>query len=252
RQTSPVSPPQAFSLDFVPNPVFSPRINDSDYFGYSVSSGTFVRGQLHYVAGAPRGADSRGKVLVFQFGEVEESSLQVLVERSGDQVGEYFGASVTAVDVNGDGLSDLVVGAPLYSEGAAPDRGAVYVFLNSGGGQVRLQGERLRGEAVAGGRFGSVVASPGDLNLDGFLDLVVGAPYEGGGAVYVFLGGAGGLRRQYSQRIGAEDVPQRGGRPLAGFGISISRGADVDKNLYPGGGLALLAGVFLFRFRHAF
>lgn len=63
RQTSSgVSPQQAYSLEFVPNPYYTSSIGDSDYFGYAVGSGTFVPGQEHYIGGAPRGAESRGKV----------------------------------------------------------------------------------------------------------------------------------------------------------------------------------------------
>ena len=44
------------------------------------------------------------------------------------QFGEYFGASVCAVDLNGDMLDEIVVGAPLFSENY--DEGRVFVFIN--------------------------------------------------------------------------------------------------------------------------
>ena len=65
-------------------------------------------------------------------------------------------------------------------------------------------------------------------------DLLVGAPYEGQGAVYLYLGSPDGLSTQFSQRISPEDLPLHYTRPLKAFGISISRGVDVDNNLYPG------------------
>lgn len=65
-------------------------------------------------------------------GVMEESELEILIERSGDQIGEYFGASVSAVDVNNDSLADLFVGAPLFSRHNSPDQGAVYYFKNNG------------------------------------------------------------------------------------------------------------------------
>ncbi len=63
---------------------------------------------------------------------------------------------------------------------------------------------------------------------------MVGAPYEeGGGAIYLYLGGLHGVHYHptngYWQRIAASDFPF----PLEGFGISISS-ADVDSNEYPG------------------
>lgn len=46
------------------------------------------------------------------------------------QMGSYFGSSLCAVDLNADGLSDLLVGAPMFSE--VRDEGQVSVYLNSG------------------------------------------------------------------------------------------------------------------------
>lgn len=53
----------------------------------------------------------------------------------GLQLASYFGSSVCAVDLNSDGLSDLLVGAPMYS--VVRDEGRVYVYLNMG--LVRLK-----------------------------------------------------------------------------------------------------------------
>lgn len=62
--------------------------------------------------------------------------------------------------------------------------------------------------------------------------MAVGAPYEAGGAgaVFIYRGYAGGVLTTYSQKIWARDIDLN----LRGFGISISRGADVDKNGYAG------------------
>ena len=56
----------------------------------------------------------------------------------GTRMGEYFGASVLMVDVNGDFFDDLFIGAPLYSKpGDQGDRGRVNVYLSNG--NVSLQ-----------------------------------------------------------------------------------------------------------------
>lgn len=62
-------------------------------------------------------------------------------------------------------------------------------------------------------------------------DLIVGAPFEGSGAVYVFRGSPAGLHVEYCQRIAATDLSAR--QPLSAFGYSLSAGADVDENGYP-------------------
>jgi len=64
------------------------------------------------------------------------------------------------------------------------------------------------------------------------VDLIVGAPFEGSGAVYVFRGSPAGLRVEYSQRIAATDLSSTL-RPLTAFGYSLSAGDDVDENGYP-------------------
>jgi len=64
------------------------------------------------------------------------------------------------------------------------------------------------------------------------VDLAVGAPYEGNGAVYVFRGSARGILPTYSQRIGARDFPGVTGE-LRAFGASLSpSAADLDNNGY--------------------
>ena len=47
-------------------------------------------------------------------------------------MGEYFGASILSVNLNGDSFSDLLVGAPLYSTDSAGDEGKVYVYISNG------------------------------------------------------------------------------------------------------------------------
>lgn len=48
-------------------------------------------------------------------------------------------------------------------------------------------------------RFGFALTNLGDLNSDGYEDIAVGAPYEGKGAVYIYLGSAQGLIPEPSQ-----------------------------------------------------
>lgn len=84
------------------------------------------------------------------------------------------------------------------------------------------------------GRFGLSLASLGDMNLDGYDDFAVGAPYDGPsgkGAVYIFYGAQNGPLAKASQIIYAEDVA--GNNYLNTFGFSLSGGIDLDGNQYP-------------------
>lgn len=78
------------------------------------------------------------------------------------------------------------------------------------------------------------MTSLGDINLDGFGDFAVGAPYDGPngrGAVYVYHGSKRGPLVKPSQIIYPEDLPETGF--LSTFGFSLSGGIDLDGNLYP-------------------
>ena len=71
-------------------------------------------------------------MLVFKLGSRENEPLEVLAARRGDQIGEYFGATIAGVDLDGDSLAELLVGAPLSSQSAVPEHGTVYIFKNNG------------------------------------------------------------------------------------------------------------------------
>lgn len=118
-----------------------------------------------------------------------------------DQPDAFLGNAVAGPgDLDGDGFDDVVVGAPRYN---APDEreGVVFVFYGSAEGITdggpATAGAQLEGDQVDA-RFGFSVAATGDLNADGFPDLIVGAPrYDADqvdeGAAFVFLGGAEGI-----------------------------------------------------------
>jgi len=123
----------------------------------------------------------------------------------GDLLGDQAGISVaSAGDVNGDGFDDLIVGAPLGNDGGT-DAGEAYVVFGkaSGFGTIDLtnlgaaSGFIIQGD-FAGDQAGWSVSAAGDVNGDGFDDLIVGAPMgdNGGmdaGEAYVLFGKATGF-----------------------------------------------------------
>jgi hypothetical protein len=105
-----------------------------------------------------------------------------------------------AGDVNGDGYADVIVGAPLYSAGQGSE-GAAFVFLGSAvgiaNGNPATAAARLESNQ-AGALMGYSVAGAGDVNGDGYADVIVGSNgYSAGafseGAAFVFLGSAAGI-----------------------------------------------------------
>jgi hypothetical protein len=109
--------------------------------------------------------------------------------------GDEFGAAVVLADLNDDGCSDIIVGAPGASGGA----GRVYVVLGAPDGFQKLDGKTLAGGAASGDRFGSSLAITRNLAGTGF-DLWVGAPLDNVGTAtdagsvvhYVITNTAGG------------------------------------------------------------
>jgi FG-GAP-like repeat/FG-GAP repeat len=103
--------------------------------------------------------------------------------------GTGFGSSVaSAGDVNGDGYADLVVGA-------AGSSGVAFVYLGGPSGIATTPSTTLGGPQGANGLYGGPVASAGDVNGDGYADVVIGNPAlaTNTGSAFVYLGGPSGL-----------------------------------------------------------
>ena len=145
---------------------------------------------------------------------VPTSFSQVLAAPTG--AGGFCSSVAGLGDVNGDGYGDVVIGAP----STASNAGAAYVFLGRSGG---LGTSASTIAAPAGGAFGTSVAGAGDLDVDGFADLIVGAPNAGtnGGMVYVYPGGASGM---FTSGV----VPVMGDQMSQGFGAAVAGGGDFD------------------------
>ena len=119
-----------------------------------------------------------------------------------DQTDAVLGGSVAgAGDVNGDGFADVIVGAQSY-DNVETDEGAAFVFQGSASGVV-ASGTPANADATieanqAGANLGYCVATAGDVDGDGFSDVVVGAVYYDNvetdeGAALVFHGSAAGI-----------------------------------------------------------
>ncbi|XP_060658574.1 integrin alpha-PS3-like isoform X1 [Drosophila nasuta] len=212
----------------IPNPSHWNQPDDS-YFGYSVSSGHFDSQDLKrllYVATAPQANEQSGEGYIF---DIRSKTIDKYHVFRGEQFGEYFGYAVLAEDLNGDGLTDVIISAPQHSYEDSHDNGAIYVFLNKGRYNFESKIIRCPLPITAKARFGTTLTRLGDINHDGYNDIAVGAPFAGNGSVFIYLGGQQGLRDQYSQRL---DSPQTTDSKYGShmFGHGLSRGSDIDAN----------------------
>lgn len=174
-----------------------------DQMGYSIASagdinndgfGDMIVGAIMY----DNGHTNEGAAFIYYGSSTGLAATpDVILESNGNNL--RFGYSLAAADFNNDNFSDVVVGAPQYTNGAGEAyEGAVYIYYGSASGPINtptiLEGGR------GGARMGTSVAV-GDLDGNGIPDIAsgalgfnnMGALYNGQGGVYVFYGISSGF-----------------------------------------------------------
>ncbi len=203
------------------------------WFGYSVSAAGDVNGDGYsdIIIGAylyDNGQTDEGRVYVYH-GSSSGLSASANWTAESDQSNAWFGYSVsTAGDVNGDGYSDVIVGARYYSNGQT-NEGRVYVYYGSSSGLSTIANWTAESDQ-AGAQFGNSVSTAGDVNEDGYSDVIVGAfLYNNGqvgeGMAFVYHGSSSGLSA--SARWTAESD-----QASARFGYSVCTAGDVNGDGY--------------------
>ncbi len=181
-----------------------PTLANNQGFGSAVLPVDDINGDglADLVVGSREEDSSRGglRLLFMNTDGTAKGNVRIASQLNGGPVlaiGDRFGSSLASVgDLDGDGVADFVIGATGDDTGGA-DRGAIYVqFLNTGGTlkrSVKIASGLNGGPALSNGAsFGTAIAPIGDLNGDGVVDLVVGAPRDstGGssrGAVHILF-----------------------------------------------------------------
>jgi len=178
-------------------------------FGFSVSSAGDINadGYSDILVAAnsyDNGETNEGRLFVYH-GSANGIDTATVKTREINQANALFGCAVSSAgDVNGDGYSDIVIGAKLF-DGALVDQGRAYVYYGSDTGIASNANVILDGN-LAGDNFGCSVSSAGDINGDGFSDVIVGASgvdlaQSNAGAVYIYHGSAAGISTTASVRI---------------------------------------------------
>jgi len=201
-------------LPKVPSVILSGEAGSN--FGRTLGSAGDVNGDgfADVVVGSI-GSAGIGHVYLYLGAAMGFSSSPATTITGSDGFTSNFAASVaSAGDVNGDGYADVLVGADLYANGG----GRVYLFLGGAAGLSQSPAATING--VSGGQFGFTMASAGDVNGDGYADVVIGAPgVTIEGRAYVYLGGASGLGSTPSTVLAPlESVARSFGNTVAGAG----------------------------------
>ncbi|MBY0399236.1 VCBS repeat-containing protein [Myxococcota bacterium] len=229
-----------------------------DQAGASLGLGVAFAGDINQdgftdiVSGAPNyessaGENGEGRIFVSYGGACGTPDCAAILEPivSGDrelnQAGAQLGWSVSSAgDVNGDGYADVIAGAPGFDGTFFPcspfpppgnclrsDSGTAVLYLGSANGLAFTAAWSADDVSQANARFGYAVANAGDVNGDGYADVLVSAPYFDGsagadaGRVALYLGSATGLSATPSWR-------REGSQANARFGIDVAGAGDVD------------------------
>ncbi|CAL1614875.1 unnamed protein product [Knipowitschia caucasica] len=218
------------NLDILPFSAFETTLQDrnhSSLLGYAVSALSDGYTE-YYVAGAPRSNHS-GQVIVYSLNA--QKQVHVVDSERGKQIGSYFGSVLCPVDVDQDGVTDvLLVGAPMFMSELKREQGAVFLFSVTKG-ILNEHGALVGPDATENARFGVAVSAAPDLDLDGFSDVVVGAPLEDAhrGVLYVYNGNKKTINKHFSQRIrGSSLDPQ-----MQYFGRALDSYRDLNGDSLP-------------------
>ncbi|RVE44447.1 hypothetical protein evm_010924 [Chilo suppressalis] len=179
-------------------------------FGNSIVAGNFFDNGMVYYAVSAITESMEGIVhfLKARFSKSEKNTKKIYMQkdssRSGvarskkkyikitdNTVGSMFGAAMAAADLNNDGVSELLVGAPAQDgQESGSETGAIHIYL---GGDISSINENYRHREIVSSkdssRFGSAIAAT-DVDADDLPEIFVSAPYEddGVGAVYILSG----------------------------------------------------------------
>ncbi|NBB14521.1 hypothetical protein GVN21_04000 [Caulobacter sp. SLTY] len=169
------------------------------------------------------------------------NGFRIVGAAAGDRAGRVLGS---AGDVNGDGIADLIIGAT-NADATGSNSGASYVVFGASGGFAAdldlssldgTNGFRISGGA-AGDYVGGSVASAGDINGDGFNDLIIGAQYSdangaNSGSAYILFGRSGPFAANLDlTTLDGETGFRINGLQIDGyFGFAVAGVGDVNRD----------------------
>ncbi|MEM7534562.1 MAG: FG-GAP-like repeat-containing protein [Chloroflexota bacterium] len=172
------------------------------------------------IAASPFDDDSHGTVRVY-YGHASGLSATEFWHMQGAEEDSQFGMSVDgAGDINGDGFADVIIGAPGGFDETRS--GIVYVYTGSADGLTDTPAFTIAGDP-ADNRFGRVVNGVGDINADGFDDIMYSSDEP---VVYIHYGSADGLSTEPDEQLMPEQYDFVFGDSMDGLGDVNGDGID--------------------------
>jgi hypothetical protein len=202
-----------------------------DYFSYNaVASAGDVNGDGYNdviigAAFASGGGTDRGQAYIYYGGSPMDNIADVTF--TGGMDDDYLGISVSSAgDVNGDGYNDVIIGAN-KADGGGTDRGQAYIYYG-GSPMDNIADVTFTGGADSN-ELGCSVASAGDVNGDGYNDVIIGAwKVDAGGTdtgeAYIYYGG--------TLMDSTADITFQGIANSDYFGRNVSSAGDVNSDGY--------------------
>jgi len=192
-------------------------VNGDGYSDVIVGAGFYTNGQV-----------GEGAAFIYHGSATGINTTAAAIMES-NQVNAVMGISVAcAGDVNGDGYSDVIVGAYFYDNGQT-DEGAAFIYQGSATGVNTTAAAMMESNQV-GANFGRDVSGAGDVNGDGYSDVIVGAWYYSNGqanegAAFVYHGSVAGINTTAAAMVESNQVD-------GNMGVSVASAGDVNGDGY--------------------
>ena len=200
--------------------------------GHAVATAGDVNGDTYadILVGTPKDSNENGKVGMVRLFQGSPGGMPDIPDwmMGSDQSGSLFGQSVSSAgDTNNDGYDDIIIRAPHYKNGETESaEGRAYIFYGSHSGLTNTPLPLEIDQQDA--QFGYDVSGVGDVNNDGYDDVLVGSRYytngqgnEGG--AFLYLGSSEGITRTAVWSF-------EGNQAGAGLGTAVSGAGDVNND----------------------